>query len=91
MHYTLSPYDAVSITRGTIAAAEIHLAAGAERIVTTQVDVDDFLVPKGDFAFLTDERWKSWIKKVEVAGTKPGRCALGRCVALRSLFCSRRD
>jgi long-chain-alcohol oxidase len=81
MHYTLSSYDATSLTRGTIAAAEIHLAAGAERIVTTQVDVEDFIVPKGEAPFLTnDERWKTWIKKVEAAGTKSGRCALGRYV-----------
>jgi long-chain-alcohol oxidase len=79
MNYILSAHDAVSITRGTIAAAEIHLAAGAERIVTTQVDVEDFVVPKENFAYLTDERWKSWVKKVEQAGTKMGRCSLGRC------------
>ncbi|GAA5935270.1 hypothetical protein JCM10213_003990 [Rhodosporidiobolus nylandii] len=73
--YSLSSYDSQSLTRGAIACAEIHLISGARRICTTQVDVEDY-VPQDGHAYLADERWKEWVRKVEKAGIQQGRCAL---------------
>ncbi|GAA6001425.1 hypothetical protein JCM10207_006660 [Rhodosporidiobolus poonsookiae] len=76
VNYTISPFDAASLTRGTVALAEIHLVSGAKRIVTTQVDVEDY-VPQPGHEYLNDPRWKEWVAKVERAGTQPGKCAIG--------------
>ncbi|GAA5959307.1 hypothetical protein JCM21900_003924 [Sporobolomyces salmonicolor] len=76
MEYTLDPYDGISLTRGTVAGAEIHLVAGANRIVTTQVDVDDY-IPAPGHKYLADPAWKEWVSKVEKAGMSPGRCGIG--------------
>lgn len=76
MDYTIDPYDGLSLTRGTIAAAEIHLVNGARRITTTQVDVPDYC-PQPGHTFLADPAWKEWVAKVEKAGTRPNRCAIG--------------
>ncbi|GAA5941213.1 hypothetical protein JCM3775_006650 [Rhodotorula graminis] len=76
MDYTIDPYDGNSLTRGTIAAAEIHLVNGARRITTTQVDVPDYL-PTPGHTYLSDTAWKEWVAKVEKAGTRPNRCAIG--------------
>lgn len=76
MEYTIDTYDANSLTLGSVASAEIHLIAGARRISTTQVDVEDY-VPAPRHKYLADPAWKEWIAKVERAGTYPGRCAIG--------------
>ncbi|GAA6059993.1 hypothetical protein JCM10212_001151 [Sporobolomyces blumeae] len=76
MDYTISTYDANSLTLGTIACAEIQLVAGARRIVTTQVDVEDY-IPAPGHQYLADPAWKAWIAKVEKAGIYPGRCGIG--------------
>jgi len=76
MEYTIDSYDANSLTLGTVASAEIHLIAGAARIATTQVDVEDYL-PAPGHKYLADPAWKEWVAKVEKAGTHPGRCAIG--------------
>ncbi|GAA5895388.1 hypothetical protein JCM8208_005995 [Rhodotorula glutinis] len=76
MDYTIDPYDGNSLTRGAIAAAEIHLVNGARRITTTQVDVPDYL-PAAGHTYLSDPAWKEWVAKVEKAGTRPNRCAIG--------------
>lgn len=76
MDYTIDPYDGQSLTRGTVAAAEIHLINGARRITTTQVDVPDYL-PAPGHTYLSDPAWKEWVAKVEKAGTRPNRCAIG--------------
>jgi hypothetical protein len=76
MEYTIDTYDANSLTLGTVASAEIHLIAGARRIATTQVDVEDY-IPQAGHQYLADPAWKEWVAKVEKAGTYPGRCAIG--------------
>ncbi|GAA5925837.1 uncharacterized protein JCM15063_005137 [Sporobolomyces koalae] len=76
MEYTVDSYDAHSLTLGTIASAEIHLIAGATRISTSQVDVGAYC-PKPGHKYLADPEWKEWIAKVEKAGIRPGRCAIG--------------
>ncbi|BGP48449.1 hypothetical protein JCM10450v2_004325 [Rhodotorula kratochvilovae] len=76
MEYFLDPYDGLSLVRGTIAAAEIHLVNGARRITTTQVDVPDYL-PAAGHKYLADPAWKAWVAKVEKAGMRPSRCAIG--------------
>lgn len=76
MEYTIDSYDANSLTLGTVASAEIHLIAGAARIATTQVDVEDYL-PQPGHKYLADPAWKEWVAKIEKAGTYPGRCAIG--------------
>jgi len=76
MEYTIDTYDANSLTLGTVASAEIHLIAGAKRISTTQVDVEDYIARPGH-QYLADPAWKDWIARVEKAGTYPGRCSIG--------------
>jgi choline dehydrogenase-like flavoprotein len=76
MDYTVNSYDANSLVRGTIAAAEIHLVNGAKRITTAIVDVDDY-IPAPGHQYLADPKWKEWVAKIEKAGVYPSRCAIG--------------
>lgn len=77
MEYTLDKYDAVSLLRGVLASCEIHLVAGANRISTTQVDVEDY-IPEPGHRFMSDPKWKVWTAKVEQAGVVSSRCNIGR-------------
>jgi long-chain-alcohol oxidase len=79
MEYSLDPYDGLSLLRGIIGACEIHLVAGAKRIVTTQMGVEDYY-PQPGHEGLMDSKWKEWIAKVEKAGVWPGLCGIGRYV-----------
>lgn len=76
LDYTPNAYDCVSLVRGTIASAEIHLVNGAKRISTTQVDVEDYH-PAPGHKYLSDPAWQEWVAKVERAGIRPSRCAIG--------------
>ncbi|GJN90713.1 hypothetical protein Rhopal_003727-T1 [Rhodotorula paludigena] len=76
LDYTPNAYDCVSLVRGTIASAEIHLVNGAKRISTTQVDVEDYY-PAPGHKYLSDPAWQEWLAKVERAGIRPSRCAIG--------------
>ena len=53
-----------------IAGCEIHLAAGAKRITTAQVGVEDY-VPEVGHKYLADPKWIQWIATIEKAGIHP--------------------
>lgn len=74
--YSLSPYDGISLLSGILAGASIHLAAGAKRIVTSQVGVPDYC-PKEGHKGLVDEEWLKWVDLVERVGVWPSKIALG--------------
>ncbi|GAA5875929.1 hypothetical protein JCM8547_008351 [Rhodosporidiobolus lusitaniae] len=76
MEYTLSSHDSTTLTRGAIASAKIHLAAGATRIVVASVDVEPY-EPQPCYKGVEDPRFLEWLKKVERAGIKPGRAGIG--------------
>lgn len=76
IEYALAPYDGLSLLAGIIAGASIHLAAGANRIVTSQVGVPDYC-PKEGHKGLVDEEWLKWIALVERVGVSPSKIALG--------------
>lgn len=79
MDYGLDSYDGTSLLRGIVACAEIHLVAGAKRIVTTQTGVEPY-EPEKNHQGLSDPKWKEWIARVEKTGVWPGLCGIGRCV-----------
>lgn len=70
VEYDVSAYDALSILAGVIKGCEIFLIAGANRIVTTQTLVEDY-IPAPGHAGLADPAWLAWIAKVEKAGVAP--------------------
>lgn len=76
MDYSIDPYDARSLLRGIIASCEIHLIAGATRITTPQIAVEDYY-PAPGHKFMSDPKWLEWIAKVEKAGVRPGLCGIG--------------
>lgn len=76
MDYSLNPYDGQSLLRGIVAAAEIHLISGANRITSPQIAVEDYY-PAPGHKFMSDPKWLEWIAKVEATGVKPGLCGVG--------------
>ncbi|SCZ88008.1 BZ3500_MvSof-1268-A1-R1_Chr2-1g04130 [Microbotryum saponariae] len=74
--YVLDAYDAQGLLRGIVAMAEMHLVAGANRILTTQSLVEDY-IPAPGHKGLSDPAWKAWIAKVQKAGVKPTLCGVG--------------
>lgn len=76
VNYSVSKYDAESMTMGLIKASEILLAAGAKRITTAQASVDSYVVPN-DHKGLVDSRWVEWTNKVKAHGCNPGMAASG--------------
>lgn len=76
MEYSLDPYDGLSILEGILAAAEVHLAAGATRIVTAQAGVEDYYPAEGH-AYLADPKWLEWVAKVRKAGVVASWTAMG--------------
>lgn len=77
MEYTVDAYDSISLIRGLVASCEIHLVAGANRISTTQVGVEDY-IPAPGHKFMSDPKWLEWITKVEKTGVHPTKCNIGR-------------
>lgn len=76
MDYALDPYDGLSLLAGIIAGAEVHLTAGANRIVTAQSGVPDYYPAEGH-RFLADPKWQEWIALVKKAGVFSSFTSMG--------------
>ncbi|KAM0750383.1 long chain fatty alcohol oxidase [Meredithblackwellia eburnea MCA 4105] len=77
LEYSLDPYDGISMLKGVIAGCEIHFAAGAKRISTSQATVEDYFVPEDGSGYLNDPKWKEWIAEVERVGIHPSWGGMG--------------
>lgn len=76
VNYKISDYDADSMLNGIIAGCEIHLAAGAKRIVTSQANVRPYIIEPGHKG-LVDPKWKEWIHHVKDTGVHPSWTTMG--------------
>ncbi|KAG0032660.1 hypothetical protein BGZ82_006451 [Podila clonocystis] len=75
MNYVLSKHDVLSLEDGLERSLNILVAAGANTVWTTQIDVDSFKVNKE--LGVSDPAFKAWLAKVKRASIKAGSMALG--------------
>ncbi|KFH71384.1 hypothetical protein MVEG_01683 [Podila verticillata NRRL 6337] len=75
MNYTLSKHDVLSLEDGLERSLCILVAAGANTVWTTQIDVDSFKVNKE--LGVTDPAFKAWLAQVKRTSIKAGSMCIG--------------
>ncbi|KAG0031545.1 hypothetical protein BGZ81_001020 [Podila clonocystis] len=75
MNYVLSKHDVLSLEDGLERSLNILVAAGANAVWTTQIDVDSFKVNKE--LGVSDPAFKAWLAKVKRASIKAGSMTVG--------------
>ncbi|KAG0362566.1 hypothetical protein BG005_005144 [Podila minutissima] len=75
MKYVLSKHDILSLEDGLERSLSILVAAGANTVWTTQIEVDSFKVNKE--LGVSDPAFKAWLTQVKRASIKAGSVSLG--------------
>ncbi|KAG0343906.1 hypothetical protein BG004_004905 [Podila humilis] len=75
INYVLSKHDVISLEDGLERSLNILVAAGANKVWTTQIDVDDFKVNRE--LGVSDPAFKAWLARVKRVSIKPGSASIG--------------
>ena len=78
-------YDAKHLTKGLFSSLNILAAAGAQRLLTSQLKVDPYQKEDDEADTLNTSDYKNYIQKVSAEGIQPGWIRVSSAVSTISL------